>query len=326
MFLTDPRRKPIWRYERVRELMSQRRPPNPKYDDKLVYRLRDYYLVKDRLESRGYSETELCHYLNDKFGSLFMADRIFANGRSDRTRFGMEAYILTGEELGSISERTGVDPAVIDIYEKLFFHVSDRLKARNYIASQVLGDAFMAGLVNRSAEVTAKYFAYFGGKVVLEMILDAMDSNLVSPKDDLDLVEWLDKNYKNRLRTQGVVGTTFLEPTNYNIRSILEGYQGILSLTNKENADAGAENIVGKAVDIFLSMGDVPIGNKADKLLDSQKTSYSNLEIVPRVSHKLALANGGNVSILEKVASDDWTSPSKRPLMSGDTDASDNKP
>ena len=130
MFLTDPRRKPIWRYERVRELMSQRRPPNPKYDDKLVYRLRDYYLVKERLESRGYSETELCHYLNDKFGSLFMADRIFANGRSDRTRFCLEAYILTGEELGSISERTGVDPAVIDIYEKLFFHVSDRLKAK----------------------------------------------------------------------------------------------------------------------------------------------------------------------------------------------------
>jgi len=320
MFLDDPRRKPLWRYERAVAIVTNFEAPHPRFDDDIVRILRDFTLLREKLVSQGKSERMVDETLRHKFPILWKADRIFANGRTDRTRYGLEAYILTGAPFERIADSMAIETPVVDMYEKCFFHVTDRLKAKNYIASEVLGNAFMAGLVNKSQETTAKYFAYFGGEMVLDIVLDAFSSGIARPTDAVGLMDWIDDSYKLRLRTQGLIGATFMEPTNYNIRSILEGYHALIALQSRENSDAGNENVVSKAVDVFLSMGEVPIGVPADKLLEEQKKVYANLEVTPRASHRLAIASGQVVDAITNFADPNWESPKTRELEPDNAD------
>jgi hypothetical protein len=86
-----------------------------------------------------------------------------------------------------------------------------------------------------------------------------------------------------------------------------------MSLHQREAGDAGSENIVNKAVDVFLSATPIALGNPADKLLEVEKAKYANLEVAPRIAHKLAIAAGEVIPILSKVNSAEWKSPSLRP-------------
>jgi hypothetical protein len=170
----------------------------------------------------------------------------------------------------------------------------------------------MAGLANRSPELTAKYFWYFGGPLILNLILDAFDNYLPAPREARELSGWLDHQVRLRLKTQTLVSTTFLEPNNYNVRTLMESYIALTALQQKEQSEAGDDNLVNKAVELFLKTTQIPIGNIADEILVKSPKPYSELEITPRVAHNRAIAQGNTVPLLQDHASESWVSPKDR--------------
>lgn len=307
----DPRRAPTWRYERVRRLLAEKKPVHPQQDDDFVKRLRLFYLDKSRLQ-KTLDADELNRALAAKHTYVWEADKIFCNGRQDRTRYTVEASLLAGQTIQEIADSRSVTPEGVKWYEQLFFNISDRLQNKSYIANEVLGPAFMAGLGNRSPELTAKYFGYFGGPLILNLILDAFDNYLPAPKEPRELGTWLDHQIRLRLKTQALISSTFLEPNNFNIRTLMESYVALVSLQQKEQESSGDDNLVNKAVELFLKTTQIPIGNVADDLLLKSPKPYSELEITPRVAHNRAIAQGQSVPLLQDHASETWVSPKNR--------------
>jgi hypothetical protein len=280
-------------------------------DDKYIRQLRKMYVERNNYTATDIPEYDSRAYLAAKYQDLWLADRIFSSGRSDRTRFGVEAMLLANMPDQDIAEQAAVTAESISLYEKIFFNVRDRLSNKNYIASEVLGNAFMAGLSNKSMELTAKYFGYFGGPLILNLILDAFDGSIEAPEDSQDMGNWLAQQYKLRLGAQSVVASTFFDPTNYNVRTLFESYHNILSLQQRDIASQGDDNIISKALQTFLNVQHVPIGHESDKLLEAQFKDYST-EVIPRVSQQLQLSQGSTVEAIEKFNSPNWKSPKNR--------------
>jgi hypothetical protein len=81
----------------------------------------------------------------------------------------IQARILTGEPATAIAAVTGISAPVIDLYEQLFFHVSDRLNATDWVTHQ----AIRQGEWNPSSPsraVVLRQLAYFGGPLVLDTV------------------------------------------------------------------------------------------------------------------------------------------------------------
>jgi len=288
----DPRRLPTWRYQRAQRLLSSSESPHPERDDNDIRALRKYYLIKRRMRQRYDDEQRLDHELSARFKYLWAADRIFMEGRADRVRFAVEAMLLARTPLAEIAHYAAVEPLAIQVYERLFFNVNDRLENRNYIASVVLLDAFMSGLANRTREITTKYFGYFAGPVVLRLILDGFDGSMQAPLAPADTSRWLDHHYRLIHRTICNVSVSFTEPNSYNSQSLFEGYQSLLSLGYREQSVGGEDNVINQALEVFVRQNPIPLGDKADRLSHRPGPVYAGGSVEPRVSEIMSLQQG----------------------------------
>jgi hypothetical protein len=117
---------------------------------------------------------------------------IFADPQASR-RVVLEAWVLTGLPVEEIATKTNFSPAVICVYEQLFFDVRDRLDFKSFISLAVLE------LHPRPAPDLAnvlKIYAVRDGPVMLEYLIglladcihpEAAESKKVRPDPALDL-------------------------------------------------------------------------------------------------------------------------------------------
>jgi hypothetical protein len=319
----DARRKPAWRAERVKILLGELRPPDPRIDDQHIIRLYRYYRDKHSYENKGYDLPIIKYKLHAQYPLLWHADDIYSNASEDRIRYVLEACLLARMSIDEIHEWTGVDADVIDLYKLMYFDIEDRIKNHVYISTVVLAQSFMSGLSSRTDELTLKYFAYFAGKNALKLIMHGFYSDIAELADGKDVTNWLDDNFKTKLRVQGLVAAQFMEPNNFNIRTLFESYQGIMSLQFRDKDESGSENTVNRAVDIFSKMIQIPLGSAADVALDAEYQTKPNQEVTLRVADRYSASMGEN-SIAIQSTQEVWESPGVRKDGNGSQQEDDN--
>lgn len=313
------RRLPAWRYDKAQRLVADRKPPHPRRDDTAVKQLRKYLLAKEKLRTRFEYEDDLQYELAGRFTNLWAAEEIFIGGQDDRVRYKLEAGILAGLTDSEIQERLPVEAKTVKIYESLFYNVRERLDRRDYIAGTVLADTFMAGLQSRTPELTAKYFAYWGGPLALDLVTDCFTQAIAKPQEPSDLGKWLDEQFRLRIKTSAMIGISSMEPNNFNINTLLEGYTGLLSLAHREAATTGDDNVINRAIEIFVSNNPVPVGDEADKLAIRPGPEYGRGAVEPRVNELVVLDEAGNTpNQLTPYQEGDWVNPLKRRIESTD--------
>ena len=97
------------------------------------------------------------------------AHDIYRHRRSPLVRDMLEARILTGLDDGSIAAMSGLHPRTVELYERNFFTVRSRLKARGWIVNiaifrnQTTNDWFDIGTILKRA-------GYFGGILALDNV------------------------------------------------------------------------------------------------------------------------------------------------------------
>ncbi len=308
----DPTLRPSWRYDRVQRRIEAGKPLDPRMDDKLMHDLRRYLLVRSQIQRRIEDPDELDNYMAGRFTHIWGADRIFRLGRDARTRFILESQLLTDFDRADMAHRARCSVEAVDIYEKLFFNVSDKLTARDYIAAQVLDPVFMAGLPSKTPEMVCKYFAYFGGKHVLELVMNGIADEMPIPNEPSELSSWIDRQFRTRLRTTAMVGITWFDVTSYNIRTLIEGFQSLLSLSHKEHSQTGDENIIVRAVQQFININPAAKGDEADKLPARPGPVYGGGAVEPRVREIELLADGQDAPLLAKYQDGAWVDPKTR--------------
>lgn len=99
------------------------------------------------------------------------AARALVEAGDPRQRWEVEARLLSGTDDEAIAARCDLAPAAVRWYERLFFHVRDRLAAHDWIAARALGPGLWHGFSPYDLGGIWRAFGYHGGSLVLDVII-----------------------------------------------------------------------------------------------------------------------------------------------------------
>jgi hypothetical protein len=154
-----------WRWRRAADLVDGGGPLSPGHDDGPVQEALRYL----RAWRACRAEEEL-QRLAREMPNLHGAHQLYL-ARSFQT-WEAQARLLTKEPFETIAEKCGSDPRVIETLHSTFFHVRDRLHVEGYILFQVIGPKAHSGLTEADVDVILKMYAYYGGPIVLDRLVD----------------------------------------------------------------------------------------------------------------------------------------------------------
>jgi len=93
--------------------------------------------------------------------------------RDNPRRWEIQARLLAKQSDAEIAVRCSLSPDVISYYETFFFNVRPRLRAWVWVCDEVIGPGLQNGFADHEAGPLWMAFAYHGGPLVLDALLDA---------------------------------------------------------------------------------------------------------------------------------------------------------
>jgi hypothetical protein len=150
-------RSPDWRWRRANYLVDQGRRVFSDRDDADTAQAVRFL----RWSARWHKLATADH----QFGAVYAAHQLHLAG--GHAAWHVQARLLAREEPAEIARHTGIPVGIVDHYERLFFHCSDRLGARDWVVAQLIGPG-QASPPDPAAVL--KSFAYFGGPLVLDAV------------------------------------------------------------------------------------------------------------------------------------------------------------
>jgi hypothetical protein len=165
----SPLRPPDWRWRKVTAYKEAgRRIPRSKTDSLMSKLLRFSTLLDgcaDEFESVDLSE---------EYPELCDAHALYTHDGASSSKWELEARLLARESYDSIYEKMHIRPETTDIYEKVFFHVSDRLTSKSWIINCVIGRSIHAGLTERDYDLLWKMYGLFSGPYMLDLVISKL--------------------------------------------------------------------------------------------------------------------------------------------------------
>lgn len=286
-------RPPNWRYTRAQAILNREVPRVRVADeDPLVLDTVAYLKAERRLRDSNYSEFDRGRRLMARWPELFGAYELQTRGGISLPRTSLEAHILAKVDNNKVAQRLATEPAVIDLYRKLFYDVSDRLESVEYIAGFVIGPVFQAGLESLNVELLAKYFAYFGGEVMLDTVLFGM-TRVSNIKTDGEVLGYLEQTVNRALKQQTATMAILMQPGRFDIRTLIEGYVAIVQLERSIQDGQEEQTWVSGLADILRQMFPIPLTLEQRQEHRTLIGSPSGvLPVEPRLQERLALASG----------------------------------
>lgn len=281
-----------WRYDRVLELVDARprKAASRRYDDEFV---REYRQFLPR-----YLDEE--HEINRKalfphFPAIYYAHELHFSTDTE-WRAMLQAFILAGETDGEIANRLCSLPDAIKWYESLFFNVRDRLDKHTWIVKAVLGtSAYRAA--NREGSMTVnqrdlvyKLFAYFGGPVILDVIISGFVRGLL-PKKREEIKSWFDQTYALLIRQRATIAARLFEVNKYNVMQLFEIHCAIMA-GERSASEGGPQTNVEKNVEALMKAVPWNMGKTRIDHLSELQQKYLLSAVEPRADEQMALAAG----------------------------------
>jgi hypothetical protein len=296
----DPVRSPRWRFERIQRLLSRQQQPERSRDDKWVieacrFLRRWEQLGRDRngrviqnQQDALYARQSLYTQNPGLFAAYAM---VLAN--PDRQILEIEARILARETDQAIAGEVSTAPATIDWYEKLFFNVRDRLTNRGYIVNRIISTEIAASWDDLGLEISSKFFGYFAGPAVLNVILHHYDSSLARPGHGDSPNDFFDAHLHVNLRRRLAEAVNVFELNKYNIVELMGVHTqitGYVMQAKKEKTDISAME---KTVASMMSSIQFHAGPDVQTSLEQNRTrSYYSGAAELRADEMLALSQG----------------------------------
>lgn len=290
-------RSPRWRYDRIRQLLDARPRRGPaRADDAITRRAATFIARWDAVPSRGQRSQkvqEARQELFPQYPDLYLAYELFTANNGERLRGALEARILAGQPDEEIAKRLGTMPEAVHAYEQLFFHVRDRLTHSDYIVTKVLAASIQGGLETPSLDLSAKFFGYFAGPVVLDFVLSGYDRNISPPTDSATCDEYMDSFFRSNVSRRSAEATAFFEVNRFNVMELFQIHTNLLALTAK--AKDGQDNLgmVEESIDLLLKA--IPWSTGKDRRMSLQASPlarYSNSAGELRSAELLSAAAG----------------------------------
>lgn len=257
--LADPFLTPHWRHARVLQMLASVPPERcRRYDDQWIRGYKQFLCIWKSGESR---RNDLMH----EHPGLFFAHRMFHGGIQvdPNVRFLIEARLLSGASYEDIANSCKTLPETIEWYERLYFNVSDFLEHKDWILHQVLlpaserfSDA-MAGAGDSSGEyptsdanttllvpvtrvpvqpivkphfdMSLKFFAYYGGPIVCDIMISGFNSNRKVHSPD-DLADYFNEQFSMQIKRRSAQAAGRFEINKYNVTELFHIHSKLIEV------------------------------------------------------------------------------------------------
>jgi hypothetical protein len=163
-----------WRWRVASRSFLQKMPRRAVLDDPWVRRITKHLRSRDKVpKSRVSSRASHDHVLSEASAIRFAPDPQIGSE--------LDSWLLTGEPRCSVAEITGVDEAVIEVYEQCFFDVREKLNVVSYVVHIVIGSDVYQGFRLDNLPAIWKMIAYFRGKFSLAVALQTFPGSRQRP-------------------------------------------------------------------------------------------------------------------------------------------------
>ena len=134
-------------------------------------------------------------------------------------RWIIEAGILADVSSVEIGAYVGVEPVVVSMYERLFFHIRDKLACTGYIQNMI-NPALHRGMDGKDYDFLYKVLARGGGWAVLKEYIEAGE---LTPSTE----RWLTRSCLTQMRKLGWTASHRVDPNQYNSLEILQQFMDL---------------------------------------------------------------------------------------------------
>jgi hypothetical protein len=301
----SPYRPTSWRYDRIVELLGAEgrdRFPIRGVDD--LETVKGYSFIK---KWENIASSCPANQLQDRLAELFpdnpalyFAYDIFLRSQADPCRIGIEARILANQSDETIAQSLCIhDPETISWYEKLFFNVRDRLGSVDYISKQVIGSLLGKGGVDNqdNFNLSAKFFGYFGGEVMLEFVLNGIDRNISPPRPGDTVAEYADAFMESMIRGRSMIVAQQFQVDTYKVVPLLELHAKLIEEHNKAKMATGPKSQLEDVVSALVCAVPWSVGqNREQMLAQTPLGNYiSGSAVEPRTQDLLRISAGEEV-------------------------------
>ena len=292
----NPKRPPDWRWLYADYLVRNDIEPS-RFDH-------DHWVVKAarfrrRLEDcKGDEDFAL---LERKFPDLYWAwdvsrpaddsARTYTEA-DDLFRFNVEARLLTGADNEHIQERTGLSPNVIDAYEAVFYDVRSHLDNKAWIMHMVIGPQMHIGLKQVHNETLWKIFGYFGGRFVLDGMIETF-SGQGHPRSASGTASFLSDSVRYDFKRLAVIAAKTFRLDTMSAPALLQMFVDLTRLERETGDAADTNESLDRGKKIFEALGRAwMIGSKAKDDLTVESNRFGVI-LNTHQSMMLQTAEGG---------------------------------
>jgi hypothetical protein len=159
----NPFRSLDWRWARASRLVECGKRASRRRDDAVTADAVRFLVGERRCQTASARSRH-----ERRWAGLLAAQRLRAEGS---LRWEVQARLLAGQTDAEIADACGLDAEVVYWFESLFFHVRDRLQARDWIAIRVLDVPLLKGLHVDDLEKIWMLFGYYGGAAMLPDVM-----------------------------------------------------------------------------------------------------------------------------------------------------------
>lgn len=254
----NPWRPVNWRWERARARKEGKMRGIPvKNEDPYVLAACKFQQALDRCRD----DTDR-YFLLEKNPDLYDAyalRRPNADGSTGgATRWAMEARILAGETTAAVAAKLGCSAALVEWYERLFFNVTERRRAADYIMTAVIGPAIYAGTTEREYDILWKVFGYMGGPDVLDSFihLTTRRAKVAGPGE---VNEYFDNLTRSNVGRKAAVCSQLFQINGFTQESMMNIYTTFVKL--EQDRDQGGQIRDTLVLAVQAGMNNLPWAN-----------------------------------------------------------------
>ena len=234
----------------------------------------------------------------DNHPALAWAHAIYSNTDQSHVRCVVEARILARQTNAEIAARVGTEEDIIDIYEKVFFSVRDRLQYSDYIFQVVMGKTLHASLSTvDNYGILWKLFGYAGGPLVL----DAISRRIVNPtwvsRPEETLAFFHDVAVSTMKQRAAVAAATIAVNSHTNM-AILESFVKYVEVERMTDGAGKSESqLLNNVSDMLGGLKSAfVVGTRKDTLSLNGYSVFDSSAVELRGEEMLQLAAGGLVA------------------------------
>lgn len=290
----NPFREPRWRLNRVLSLVDAKpRPARPsrKYDDKYVAAYRRFLL-----QWRSKPSTQDRLQLFADHAPMVYAHKLYHH-QDKEWRWLLEACLLARMSNEEIADQFGTLPEVIDLYEKVFFNVRDRLDQELWICKVITG-SIESRQGNREGTLTAnqwamllKLFGYYGGPEALKVLVSGY-KNSGHPKTAREVADWFDEATTTSVRRSAAMVARTYNFDRFSVMQLLEMHVHLVEVQQAATSAGGPTTEIEANIDKMLKELPWTTGRTAAKGLPQPVQPFQTTASELRAEETLCVIRG----------------------------------